>query len=346
MNSFLALVNNQVEHLQLKNRAGDVFVLNRVTIISDVERMDLSLAYCGTNLVFEIECCPQGIDITPISTGGVEDAYSVFSLESIPVMKTWAPQDTNGLDMLATQIRESFSAFQRKLLEGPSVDQRISFNYDAIKRCPTQEGRVDHLGVHFRFPLFESTDDERLSQIKVHVRIPCEVEGNADVSVLIDPVAMSVTSSIVPPPWDIARESLFDYLPSLQALIRNGFSQRKHFVEALSASRSMLEYDSSDFSKAVVLAKCKSAKSKAFRLLVFELSHGFPTVPPSMTLFDFTGSKYFKLDPILYRYSPRWEPSRMADELFQHALMNQQAWEPVAASASAAPQDRGSLPVE
>lgn len=335
--SFAALVNKQLD--QLRKNDEKASVANHITLSPSGERFDLSIAFCGTNLRFTVECFTEGIDCIPASPGVPPDAiYGVYSLDSLPVMKTWRAEDSDGLELLASQIRRSFSSNQVAKVEA-HMDQRIPFNYDAIKTSSLHECYIDEFGeVHFQFLLFDESVDQRLRSIRAQIGIPPGDRSSPAVSLLSNSRSMPATSKLILPKWNLAKESLFDYLPSLRASLLESFAKRKEFMEALSAKCSVLEYDNRDYSRICVLVKSNYAKSKVFRLLLFELSCDFPVVPPTMTLLEFAGSQTFKLDPVLYRYSPRWPCARMADELFQHALtVNNQAWQAPATNTHSVP---------
>ena len=138
-------------------------------------------------------------------------------------------------------------------------------------------------------------------------------------------------------PWNL-EQSIFDYLPPLQTAISAAWSKRKELIESLCSTCAVVEYDASDFSRLIILAKGKLGKSKVIRLLQFQFTMKFPDEPPVMSLREFQGQQTWRLDPLLYRYSPRWPPSRMAEELLQHALAASDAWAvPVTSTPTAGP---------
>lgn len=164
------------------------------------------------------------------------------------------------------------------------------------------------------------------------------------------PKQMLLSASYKPARWDLS-VSLWDYLPALQLAIQSAWLKRKEFLEALVATFSVLEYDPIDFSRAFVMVKSKTAKSKIARVIEFKLSMEFPEKAPDMTIHEMQGTQTWVLDPgittytshafflftgsvllspsviVLYRYSPRWTSHRMGEELIQHArTVNNQAW--------------------
>jgi len=243
-----------------------------------------------------------------------------------------------GLAQLAGEISEVFATHQRQLIE-THANQRVSFNFDAVKELPGVDCFVERSGahdevVHLRFPLFgpNSLSSEAplgaLGKMVVCIEMLPTGSTSADVSLLGEQLGLS--SSYIPPRWSLDM-SLWDYLPPIQERLRMGWMKRKEMcTEALVASSSVLEFETMDFSWACVLAKSpnvKQAKGNA-RLIKFHFSLDFPETPPRMTIVEFQGAGEWKLDPVLYRYSPRWTTLRMAQELLMHALSaNQQAWE-------------------
>lgn len=84
-------------------------------------------------------------------------------------------------------------------------------------------------------------------------------------------------------------------------------------------ARSVLEYDAADYSSLLMMVKVKRGKQSLVRLVEFTFSFEFPEKPPTLSVHEFGTAKTWQLDPILYRYSPRWDVNRMGDELHQHA---------------------------
>jgi len=139
---------------------------------------------------------------------------------------------------------------------------------------------------------------------------------------------MHLTGSHRAPRWDLS-STLWDYLPPVQLFVQNAWNKRREMVEALAAAFSMLEFDALDYSRAVVAARAPG-KTKVIRLVAFAFGMDFPEKPPVLTILEFQGPLSWRLDPLLYRYSPRWSAARQVDELMQHALTaNALAWAPV-----------------
>lgn len=142
---------------------------------------------------------------------------------------------------------------------------------------------------------------------------------------------MPLTGSHQAPLWDMSR-TLWDYLPPIQLFVQNAWRKRRELVEALVAAFSVLEFDSSDYSRAVLLAKAPG-QSKVLRLVDFAFGMEYPEKPPVLTIVEFQGPQAWRLDPLLYRYSPRWSAHRQGVELMQHArTANPIAWAPLAAT--------------
>ena len=67
------------------------------------------------------------------------------------------------------------------------------------------------------------------------------------------------------------------------------------------------------------MVKVKKGKVSLLRLLEFDLGLEFPEKAPQLSVHEFQSTRSWKLDPILYPYSPRWTPHRMGEELYNHA---------------------------
>jgi len=146
------------------------------------------------------------------------------------------------------------------------------------------------------------------------------------------PRSMRLTGSHVAPRWDLSL-TLWDYLPPIQLFLQHAWSKRKELVEVFVHDFSVLEFDVLDYSRAVLLVAAKAPKSKVLRLVDFAFSMEYPEKPPVITIVEFQGGQAWRLDPLLYRYSPRWSAHRQGEELMQHALTaNQIAWAPPAAT--------------
>jgi len=146
---------------------------------------------------------------------------------------------------------------------------------------------------------------------------------------------MHLTGSHQAPRWDLS-STLWDYLPPVQLFVQNAWNKRREMVEALAGAFSMLEFDALDYSRAVVAARAPG-KSKVIRLVDFTFGMDFPEKPPVLTILEFQGPLSWRLDPLLYRYSPRWSALRQVDELMQHALTaNSLAWAPAQQNAGEA----------
>jgi hypothetical protein len=283
--------------------------------------LDLHIQFCGTTLSFTVQCLPQGLDCVPIQSGGIsmEKKYNIFDAKCIPSMETWSPEKVNGLMVLANELSQLFSTYQHSQLEHHE-NKMVSFNFDALRDLQSFQGRIDDEGVRFFFNLFDGcTDvvDNHLQAVRVQMCIP---SNGGEAAVSLHAENMPITTGVLPPSLDLRSTSLFEYIPALQNLIQSKFLKRKEFITTLLSARCRIEYDMSDFSKASILLKDISGKSKVLRIAAFAFDHDFPSTPPEMSLLDLSGPSIVNLDPKLYRYSPRWSCSRMVDELLRNAL--------------------------
>ena len=87
----------------------------------------------------------------------------------------------------------------------------------------------------------------------------------------------------------------------------------------MTASSSLLEFDAVDHAHVRLLVRVKAGKQAYVRILDVGLSGAFPEAPPSLLVSDLATGKQWKLDEARFRYSPRWDTHRMAEELFNHA---------------------------
>ena len=84
-----------------------------------------------------------------------------------------------------------------------------------------------------------------------------------------------------------------------------------------------MEYDPIDFAALTLMVKVKRGKQVILRFVEFSFTLEFPEKPPQITIHEFgSAARSWKLDPVLYRYSPRWDASRMGEELFNHACQS------------------------
>ena len=339
----LARLSAEVDEATVSDRRVDEATVSEV--------LNLEVAYCGLLLRWALCCFQTGADLIPVNVelAPPEDVYDVFALTSMPAVQAWGPSNPVGLCEIVAEIRGTLSAHHRQKIEA-HPNRGVAFNFDAIKHrdglecCVRQRRRMpsaasiagpgvstDCAEVVLDFPLFEPTAelDPRLLKIRISMRVPTPAEGSrsaagADVKwVLPRHLNMRLTSSYRPNPWNLD-DSLWDYLPSVQEYIRNAWTKRKELAEALATTYSVLEYDAMDYSAVHLMAKQKVGKQAVVRLVEFTFTLDFPEKPPLMTIHEFPGSRSWKLDPVLYRYSPRWTVHRMGEELFTHALTHSQ----------------------
>lgn len=340
---FHALVDAQVA---LLGSRGDDAVSERRKTSATSALLELKVQYCGVVLRWEVCCFEAGIDLVPVDVGlaSQEDAYEVFALASMPAVQAWLPSNPKGLVDVAADIRGTFSAHQRQTIE-KHPNRAIAFNFDAIKHrdglecCVRQRAQAatatttSTTEVVFDFPLFDPAPelDARLLPIRICIRVPAEGSSGgggtlADVKLVLPRhVTMRLTGAYLPKPWNLDG-SLWDYLPAVQEYVRNAWAKRKELTQALVATYNVLEYDAVDYSAVHLMAKQKLEKQPVVRLLEFSFTLDFPEKAPQMTIHEFAGSRVWKLDTALYRYSPRWTAHRMGEELFVHALAHSQAW--------------------
>ena len=334
---FRDLVATQVRELEAASSDEEPTLLTLMDG-GDPVRVKMSIPVCGKALVWLVECLPEGLDIIPVDVP-LAKCYDVFSLESLPSLSSWGARDARGLCALRAELKQAFLAHQKRLI-ATHYNSKVSFNFDAVKHLADLECLVDSDLAHLVFPLFEpgAVIDARLLAVRVHVTIPCSLSSAARAEVALRvPARLKLTATYKPAPLSL--DSLLgDYLPTLQSSLQVGWAKRQEFVAALRSHAAVVELDSMDFSRVVVLVKSApegtvAGKSKAVvRLLDMSITLDFPDKSPLLMLREFQSARAWSLDPSLYRYSPRWTAQRMGEELLKHAL-DQSAAPPAAWAA-------------
>jgi hypothetical protein len=318
-------IHNQITEQLSRLPSSRAILMRRVSLRSS-EVIELEVTICDQKQRFVMYCFQSGIDLVPVHVND-EDVYDKFDLESMPALCSWDPSDLYGLCNVIAAIREASTSFYRRGIE-------TNTNFDAIRQkiglevCvqPRASGKMKDMDICLNFPLFEKNDgtDSRLLPIRMMIRAPNAAPNIrhvvADVTLILPfNHEMRLTGTYSPKQWELS-ESLYNYLPAVQGYIRNSWSKRKELVESLVATYNVLEYDNIDFSTINLLAKQKRGKHSILRIVELSFKLDFPEKPPQITIHEFSGSGTWKLDPALYRYSPRWTAHRMGEELLVYAL--------------------------
>jgi hypothetical protein len=315
-------IDDQIFELEIAVKGSIVTALEVESLGCEVDEVLLTVTFPFVDIQpsFLVHASLVELDVSPLEPGSrlIDTPYSVLTVECIKSIQTWQIEDKDGLVRLVLELREALRWHHRRLIEKHS-SSIVRFSYDAIKQSEFVEARLTDSGaIMVVVPLFQGSADI-LSQIMLLITIPAHEFLSDAVVTLILPPQFLLTSSYCPPCWDL-RTSLFDFLPTVQLAIQTNWLKRREFYLALAALFPVVDHDAFDYAKVILLAK--KAK-KHIRLVEFTVGVDFPEIPPSIKISEFHGPESSsKLDPSLFRYSPRWPPQRMAEELFQHALAN------------------------
>lgn len=115
-----------------------------------------------------------------------------------------------------------------------------------------------------------------------------------------------------------------DWLERVRAFLSAPWAMRRDLVRVLGATYGLLECEVLDYSHVVLLTRVKRGSAFYTFMLQLLLGADFPASPPTMQFWDVASSKGASqavvLDKSRYRYSPRWDVKRMAQELYDHAI--------------------------
>ena len=110
-----------------------------------------------------------------------------------------------------------------------------------------------------------------------------------------------------------------EWLSKARNALTDGRERRKALCRAFAEKHVVAQVDTDDFARCHVLLRRRVDRTLISCLLRVEFSADFPARPPTLYLREYGGKKDHRLDPALYRYSPRWDVERMSQELHDHA---------------------------
>ena len=111
-----------------------------------------------------------------------------------------------------------------------------------------------------------------------------------------------------------------EWLSKARHALTDGRERRKALCRAFSEKHVVAQVDTDDFARCHVLLRRRVDRTLISCLLRVEFSADFPARPPTLYLREYgNAGKDHRLDPALYRYSPRWDVERMSQELHDHA---------------------------
>jgi len=111
-----------------------------------------------------------------------------------------------------------------------------------------------------------------------------------------------------------------EWLSRARHALTDGRERRKALCRAFADKHVVAAVDTDDFARCHVLLRRRVDRTLISCLLRVEFSADFPARPPTLYLREYgNAGKDHRLDPALYRYSPRWDVERMSQELRDHA---------------------------
>ena len=242
------LIDAQVTQLQREVPGSSVQA--RTVLSATLERLTLSLSYCGGPLSFLVDLHESALDLVPLEGVVAEqDMYDVFSAEVLDSMHSWSPADEQGLVVLAAELVAACHAYQLARVENFPVAS-VQFNFEAVKHRPGLEMRVvpseaggagEPGDVHLLFPLCDSSNEanaaDAMASMGAKVQVVILRGGTAtDVRLqLARPDRMPLTRACNVPKWS-PQEPLWDYLQTLRAALADTWLKRRQLVEALVAT--------------------------------------------------------------------------------------------------------------
>jgi hypothetical protein len=117
---FKILIEDQIKLLETS--VGDQARTSKLSWSTDSgtpsASTDLVIEYCARQLRWLVEFHPKGVDLTPLEIGLAQnDSYGVFTLENMPCMASWTPNNSQGLVEIHATLRSVFTDHQKQLIE-------------------------------------------------------------------------------------------------------------------------------------------------------------------------------------------------------------------------------------
>mmetsp|Transcript_3543 Transcript_3543/g.10944 ORF Transcript_3543/g.10944 Transcript_3543/m.10944 type:complete len:258 (+) Transcript_3543:184-957(+) len=111
------------------------------------------------------------------------------------------------------------------------------------------------------------------------------------------------------------------YLDACREAFVDPWRRRRAVADEFRRLYAVLDFDDLDFSRLQLAVQLRDQNDAKKRIAIIDLAfgHDFPAKPPTITVRDFRGGDARELDRALYLYSPRWDPTRIATELVDHA---------------------------
>jgi len=117
---FKVFIEDQIKHFETS--VGDQARTSKVIWSADTSApsasTDLVIEYCARQFRWLVEFHPQGVDLTPLEIGlPPSEAYGIFTMENMPCLTSWTPNNSQGLIELHTALRSVFTDHQKEMLE-------------------------------------------------------------------------------------------------------------------------------------------------------------------------------------------------------------------------------------
>mmetsp|Transcript_6879 Transcript_6879/g.9624 ORF Transcript_6879/g.9624 Transcript_6879/m.9624 type:complete len:380 (-) Transcript_6879:49-1188(-) len=307
----------------------------------------LVVEYGDWNLEWLVVMCDkeQILDVLPSFEGlpcNEDDVYEGYTLETSfgSLMN-----GTASVDVVAKEIRESFKRRQLELVRasdglkkklGDIVLQMVEVDEAWLKM--KKDGSLDLL---CRVPC---DDKHFLEIIGVNSFTMVKISLNSDGSVRSSHVThlpvhkMPLTSSAFIEPRCQEFAQVDNFLDACREKLLTPWRRRKELAQEIQKKYVLVDLDTIDFSRLTIILNIVQPPTPDFRkrllglfVVTFRFAVDFPEKPPTMSIRDFSAnntvggqisSKDTLLDRIHYKYSPRWQVERMAQELVDHAAQS------------------------
>ncbi|CAM9272696.1 unnamed protein product [Discosporangium mesarthrocarpum] len=303
-------------------------------------RIRLIIPYCRITLEWELifdedapERCP---DLVPLPSSDADSSegfspqmqniYDTYRMSKLPSLAKWDLfRRSSSLTSLALDLKRLRRCVLLLRLRR-TVFRGAAFNFEVVKgREDEVDVIVTRTGVRMEFPLWEDCCDEDpvflYGRGGLRLRVDwSEVGGGEKPDIRVDfAQGMEALSIGFRQPVWTSEMTLYDYIPQVQEAVAVPWRMRRKLVSALADRYAVLEYDALGFTAIHLFVKVMVGKLIHLHILRVDINPGFPEERPTMTLMDALKGQSWPLDRQGYRYSPRWDVDRMAQEIFAYA---------------------------
>ncbi|CAM9438885.1 unnamed protein product [Chrysoparadoxa australica] len=228
------------------------------------------------------------------------------TLEKEGVISEWSsiaprPDVLVGMHMRRVWVKMAAPLWDHSPKGDESMDQDQQPDNGAAHTCPPGSGVL-----HF---VWGRQAASKVSAPKISISLP---------------EAMELTRAGFSLPKWLPRGNVLEYVQSVKDEVLERWHKRRRFVAALASLAPLLEFDPEDYARIFLFVEVYQGEikegPKLRRIISFDMPYQFPDIMPDISVQSTTTPKAWTLEKHDFRFSPRWEESRLAESLFLHTL--------------------------